>query len=542
MTSRILLLVLAHWCLMAALAGAAGAAPATATGARASTMYERGERIYRLGILPSGKPLRGMMANGAVREGLDAACTSCHRRSGFGIAEGPFVVRPITGPELFQTRAPVAATQRIAHQLGRPARPPYDSGSIGKAIREGIDVNGRAMSELMPRYALDASDMRSLASYLRSLSANRADGVDEAEIHLATVIQPGVSVARRSALLAVLQTFVHDKNAAVRSEPARRRAGAMRMYRAYRTWVLHVWQLHGAESSWPAQLEEHYRRHPVFALVSGIGDQSWAPIHAFSETRQLPCILPIASLPELSLPNFYTVYFSRGVTHEAQGVAHFLGSASTLRKIVQLFRADDPAGLAAASAFRTALPLAAARLTDVVLPDGSAQAALNAAAADGGAAVLWLGRDDLAGLDMPAQGAGGIFLSNMLQADKSAERWHSAVQVSRWDHGARHQLRVKRATDWMAARGITAADEEAQVNALFAITLVGEVLAHMMDSFSREYFVEQVEHNVTTTTVPSMYPRLSLGPDQRFAASEVYIGQIATPVSGSGAGASLDAP
>ena len=61
------------------------------------------------------------------------------------------------------------------------------------------------------------------------------------------------------------------------------------------------------------------------------------------------------------------------------------------------------------------------------------------------------------------------------------------------------------------------------INTHFAIAIAGDALAHMMDSFSREYFVERVEHIMTTTIMPSYFPRLSLGPDQRFASKGVYI-------------------
>ena len=38
-------------------------------------------------------------------------------------------------------------------------------------------------------------------------------------------------------------------------------------YQGYRDWVLDEWELHGAPKEWPAQLEELYRRQPVYAIV-----------------------------------------------------------------------------------------------------------------------------------------------------------------------------------------------------------------------------------------------------------------------------------
>lgn len=508
-----------------ALLAAAGlplAAPAASDGASA------GERIYRSGVLASGQPLKGAAANGVLRQGKDAACIACHRRSGFGIAEGPFVVRPITGADLFQNRAPVAASARIAHQLGKSLRPPYDEAALAATIRTGVDVSGRTMSALMPRYALGDGDMRALVAYLRTLSDAAPAGVDEQQIHLATVIQPQVPAAQRRAMLAVLDAFVQDKNAQVRSELVRRRAGGMRMHRAYRTWVLHRWELSGPEQGWEAQLEQFYRQQPVFALVSGIGDASWAPIGAFSERRELPCILPMTMLPASAPDQFYTVYFSRGVMLEAEGLARRLAVDPQARKLVQVYRAGDPAGVAAAAAFRAALPDAAARLTDRPLGAPAPAGLGEAAGAAQDDLVLWLDAAELARAGA-APAARRLFLSYSMQGAAPPAGWDRAVVVAPWEAGALQAARLRRPLDWLRARGIAGAEAEVQVNALFAIAIAGDALAHIMDSFSREYFVEQVEHIVTTTLLPSMYPRLSLGPDQRFAAKEVYLGAQAPP-------------
>jgi hypothetical protein len=66
------------------------------------------------------------------------------------------------------------------------------------------------------------------------------------------------------------------------------------------------------------------------------------------------------------------------------------------------------------------------------------------------------------------------------------------------------------------------------VDTWFAATVTGEALSHLMDSFSRDYLVETVEHELTTTVLASSYPSLTLGPDQRFASKGVY---IATPAA-----------
>jgi hypothetical protein len=473
-----------------------------------------GQAIYRDGVLGSGAPLAGIGAAGVLRQGREAACIACHRRSGFGIAEGALVVRPITAPDLFHDRPVIAATPRIAHQLGTPRRPAYDAAALAAALRSGVDVTGRSMQTMMPRYALGEADMAALQEYLKSLYAVPDGGVDGSEIHLATVFQPDAAPARRRAVLDVLNAFVRDKNAGVRSELARRKGGAMRMHRSYRSWTLDVWQLTGTADGWPAQLEQFYRRRPVFALVSGIGDLGWQPIQDFSERFHLPCILPLTSLPGTAGPNFYTVYFSRGIALEAEALAGYLGARAPL---TQVFRRDQPASMAAADAFRKAAP-AGMRLRDHALEGPVTAAQWRALSASSDALVLWLGADDLR--DAPARDRPS-WLSATLAGD--APTPGKAGLTYPWELPDVRAPRVRRSTDWLRARDLDGAGLQDRVNAHYAITMVGEALAHLMDSFSRDYFVETIEHDISTTLLSSFYPPLTLGPDQRFASKGVYV-------------------
>lgn len=512
---------LALWC---ALTGAAE----KEAGGDAEADRAVGQRIYRAGILPSGNLMKGMAQAGVLRTGKDAACIACHRRSGFGTAEGPFIIRPITGPDLYQTRVATAANPRIAHQLGKPLRPVYDDASLAKAIRDGVDVTGRRMQGVMPRYALSDSDMAALQTYLKTLFVATAAGVDATEINLATVIQPNVSEAKRRAMLDVLEAFVRDKNAGVRSEESRRTAGTMRMHRAYRKWVLHVWQLDGAQESWGAQLEDYYRRQPVFALVSGLGDGSWQPIHEFSERFEVPCILPMTQQPALGESNFYTVYFSRGISLEADALGKFIGDYHQHQKVIQVYRRDG-IGAVAAAAFRAALPDAKNSLEDRLLPEVAGSDFWRALASKPlTAIVLWLQPDDLSGIEFqPIANSTGllpIYLSATLSDGRMAMPGAARVLMTYpWEVPAVRDPLVARSRHWLDIRKITSAEDAIQVNALFAITVAGDALSHLMDSFSREYFVERVEHNVTTTLMPSFFPLVSLGPDQRFASKGAYI-------------------
>lgn len=82
---------------------------------------------------------------------------------------------------------------------------------------------------------------------------------------------------------------------------------------------------------------------------------------------------------------------------------------------------------------------------------------------------------------------------------------------------------------WLKARKIEQSDQRIQANTYFALTQTGNALMHLVDNFSRDYFVEQIEHGVDNSVATSVYSRLSLGPGQRFAAKSC---SIVEPVAG----------
>ena len=106
------------------------------------------------GTLPSGEPLKGKRQNSTEVEGAAAACETCRRRSGMGSLEGNIVITPITGNYLFATeenRQLALVDPRAAKNVTRP-HAPYTLESLAKAIREGVNVSGKPLSPLMPKY------------------------------------------------------------------------------------------------------------------------------------------------------------------------------------------------------------------------------------------------------------------------------------------------------------------------------------------------------------------------------------------------------
>lgn len=529
----------APFLLAAAFAAVAAFSPLHAGMTDPSTEAGPGMRMYRDGILPSGEKMRAETAGGVTFTGAMAACAKCHRRSGMGSSEGGTRVRPVTGAALYRPEVVFGAGHGRKLPVTTRIYPVYTDETLARAIRDGVDPDGRRFDAAMPRYALSDADLALLIGYLKSLSAAGTPGVTDEVIRFATLVDSRVSPARRNAVTDVLRTFFRDKNAGTRNEAGRARVAPWTDYRklrAYRIWELDVWELSGPEETWEAQLEESYRSKPVFALISGVSAQGWEPVHRFSERRGIPCLFPNTDAPVVSGPGYFTVYFSRGVALEADALARHLGGGpDDLRRgpVVQVYR-DDEVGRAAAGAFRKSLASSGVPdLRDVRLaatgdlPDrifGEAQGDARPATV-----VLWLPGPDVRRLGERPWGAnppGGIYLSSTLAGTAAAAAFGTAngevyvVHPFALPKGKEERDRIR---IWLAARNVPPGDERLQANAFFAAGITGDALDRMLDFFSRDYLLEWVEHMAEESVNPSAYPRMSLGPGQRFGSKGSYI-------------------
>jgi mono/diheme cytochrome c family protein len=464
-------------------------------------------------------------------------CASCHRRSGFGGSEGGVYVPRVTGPALFQPRQPRRADLfRAIYQEPQPRpfasrmrdprlRPAYTEETLAIALREGRDPAGRELDPLMPRYRLSEEEVAHLAGYLENLSAAPSPGVDGQSIHFATVITPGVDPGRRKALLDVLEAYVRWKNAETRHSA--QRLGFSPWYRdefysSYREWKLHIWELLGPAATWPEQLAAYYREQPVFAVLSGLGAGSWRPVHEFCEKTEVPCLFPNTDLPVLS-PGAYSLYLSPGLAVEAQVLARRL--AESPGRIVQVFR-DGEEGRVPARALREALP--AAEIEDRAIPTrkkltrsfwrGLVRETRPAVL------VLWLGPEDAATLEAADVGTVQqlVFSSTLLQGT-SPPLWNKVWLTWPFTLPGKEDPLIYRVRAWMRSRGIERTDERLQLNAWFAMAVADHSLAHLVDHFSRDFFVESVEEETENALSPGVFPALSLGPGQRFASKGSYV-------------------
>ena len=496
-----------------------------------------GEALYRQGVLPSGAPLHALRAGGASLEGSDAACASCHRRSGLGSSEGRISIPPIVGPYLF---APSATS---LEELGVPFvdnarlnREPYSDQTLARAIREGIDPGGRALNYLMPRYPLDDAAMAELIRYLRGMTVAPAPGVTPGVLHFATIVTPDAEPLKRRGMLEVMQRYFLDKNAAVERTRAPTLYSSHRvMFRVARRWQLHVWELTGAPATWHEQLRRHLASEPVFAVIAGLGGKDWEPVQSFCEQQALPCLFPNVEAPAGRAHDFYTVYFSRGVLLEAQLIAHELAAADDVRRVVQVFRAED-VGAQAARALQAAAAGSTQQLVSRVLKASDPAQELAAVVRDAGAddaLVLWLRPQDLQGLPARPQRVRRIWISGEMGGLERAplpSGWRAATRMAYpVDLPGQRAVRVDYALSWFRIRAIPVLAQQVQVDTYVACGLVSETLSHMVDAFARDYLMERIEMALDHRVLTGYYPHLTLAPGQRYASKGGYIVRFSDP-------------
>ena len=513
----------------------AGFAPAGATAPGDA------ERIYRSGILPSGQPLRGVREGGVPIEGRAAACANCHRRSGIGVNEGRITIPPITGKYLLhpgERAIPEAAIQSAGASVVRHER--YNDETLIRAIREGINVDGKPMSYLMPRFALSDADSAALVEYLKSLSSQPVAGVTEDDLHFATIVTPDADPAERSAMLEVLTHFFASKNHFERGHDPPLVSARRIHYRVVRRWQLHVWELSGAPESWEAQLKVHVAAEPVFAVISGLGGRDWAPIHRFCEHQAVPCLFPNVQLPVVAEADFYPLYFSRGVLLEADLIRAELRVSARAPggRVLQIYRRGD-IGESAAQALRNQSGAQAAEWIDRALPAGGAASDVRAALGSvraGDTVVLWLRPDDLRGLPVDPPKSTAVFASGLMAGLENAplpSGWRSATRITYpIDLPTRRAVRLVQPLTWFRTQNIAVVAERIQVDTYVACQVLSEAVGHSFGDLVPDYLIEQIENMVSLKLFDGFYPRLGLAPGQRFASKGGYLVRLQAPGQG----------
>jgi hypothetical protein len=529
--------------------------------------FRLGERMYREGILPSGEPVNALVKGDVSVPGTAFTCVSCHLRGGLGSFEGGVYTPPTNGAKLFKPfqvysspkneAMPLKPTQvteqNLKYYQAHLLRPVYTDKSLADALRDGIDSAGRTMNDIMPRYLLEKEDMTLLVSYLKSLSSEFSPGVSDETIRFATIITDDVSPEERNAMLAPLDNFIRNKNLtnfrdpqarfASRSTGARSRTMAditlMSPGIGLRKLSLSRWELKGPPETWRSQLEEYNRKEPVFAILGGISNREWQPIHQFCEDNHIPNIFPITDYPVISQTDWYTLYFSKGYYQEGEAAARFLNGKDEVqgKPVLQIVR-DTREGRILSRGFQetwrdfgqkapvTVMLKAGETLTAELLRQELAQK-------KPAALVLWDGPESLKTLEMLAAGK-----------DRPATVLVSSSFLGRSMFSLNKQVRDF--TYMTYPYGITQLPEEkspylmvglkkfnAEANTVvttrisqqsYILTLILDMaLWDMKDNFYRNNLLDVIGM-IMDQDVP-LYERLSFGPGQRYASKGCYIAQ-----------------
>ncbi len=117
-----------------------------------------GERIFDTGIGTSGQPL---VRTGGAGMMMTSGCASCHGYDGLGRAMMMFTTPNITYANLTDPAGMVDPDGTRG--------PTYTEELIRRAVTQGIDADGSALSTMMPRWQLSDDDWSDLLLFLKSL-------------------------------------------------------------------------------------------------------------------------------------------------------------------------------------------------------------------------------------------------------------------------------------------------------------------------------------------------------------------------------------
>ncbi len=505
-----------------------------------------GERMYREGILPSGQPLTAMVKGDIPMAGDQFTCANCHQRSGFGSLEGTIRTPPINSAQLYtplsKFKGVPLSRRSSANRQTELYRPAYTDDTLARAMRTGQDPAGRQMSTTMPIYFLSDRDMNILVFYLKNLSTGNEAGVTDTALRFATVITDEVNKADREAMLAPLRYYI-DNWSISRNTERSARAGAFVQEgeaRELRKLSLAVWDLKGPAETWRAQLEEYYRKEPVFALLGGITTGEWAPVHKFCEDHKVPTIFPITDFPVISGAGGLTFYLSKGLYQEGEAAARFLHRKEDLPKevsIVQVFR-NDRAGRVLSKAFEetwTGLGHAAPE-NRIVAGEASPPAGFWKKLGEKSkhrVVLLWLDAVAFPGLDSLARSRSMpdlVIASSSLLGGRLyslPEKQRQSVYLT-YPYSFPQESRVYKANIETALKrnNITISNPDITFKMYSLFSILTGPLSRMRMFVYRDYFIELLEATPDLSVTPVTYPRLSFGTGQRYASKGCYIVQL----------------
>jgi mono/diheme cytochrome c family protein len=485
-----------------------------------------GRQIYRQGRLAGGKPVEAFVMGDMKVLGTQFICMNCHGRRGMGGAEGKTFTLAVNPAALFSPRKGI--------YLERAA---YTDESLAGVLRTGKRTDGKKLSSAMPMYRLPESEMSALIAYLKTLSGSFSPGLTEDAIHFATVISDQSAPEAVKAMRLVLEKFFQDKNSRTRYEGKRQKYGPFYQHyriKAYRDWALHIWQLHGSRESWQDQLANYYTQQPVFAMVSGMVDGAWAPVHEFCEQYEIPCLLPNTDVPGgVGSEDFYTMYFSEGLGLEARVIASAIKAKKTTSRVVQVFRAAHSGSFGADVVRRVLDPKVGVTVSDWVLASGEKfgwkELSRRIRITDADSVILWLPSKELENggqVENEALPGPMYFSSSLLGSFFVGFPAIPGKQVKLahpFNSPKNQEVAFKRLQLWLDSKKSFSGSRRVLGQTYYACMILGKGLAHIKNHFYRDYLLDALDHGNAKAMFSINYPRLSYGPGQRYLAKGAYI-------------------
>jgi hypothetical protein len=527
------------------------AADLPATELSKADIMRLGERMYREGILPSGKVMDAFIRGDVKVDSSAFSCSSCHLRAGLGSVEGGVVTPPTTGNKLYQPYRRPPSLDNIPDLAGRIVyaktvleRPAYTRETLATALRYGTDPVGQIFNDVMPRYPLSDRDIAILIRYLEYLSADPSPGASSTEFRFATIISDDVSPGERQALLEPLQAIIAQKNQQLALYNDFKKFGYVPtadMKYAFRQATLDIWELKGPAETWQSQLAFYNSKKPVFAVLGGISNSDWRPVHDFCEAERLPCLFPITDFPPLSEAGWYTYYFDKGYAQEGEGAARYLHRLESLpagAKILQVVQ-DSRTGRALAAGFQNSWrelerpPVTTVTMTTEQLRDqkGLANLLKNQKPA---VVLLWVDAEllpNLPGLIAQIDNSAPVFVSSGYLGKKTAAipeavrnrifityPYRLTPYVGPKTGGIQSSAPIVSSSKDFGDRRIASRT----ISALQQATLRG--LSQLQDSLQRDNLLDIM--SMQMDLVVKDYERLSFGPGQRFVSKGCYIIQL----------------
>lgn len=479
------------------------------------------------------------------------SCSSCHLRAGLGSFEGGVVTPPTTGSKLYKPYRRPPSLGDTPDRVGRyiyartvQERPAYTRESLATSLRFGTDPAGQVFNDVMPRYPLNDRDMSIMIAYLEHLSSEASPGATPEEFSFATIISDDVSQEDRQALLGPLQSFIDEKNQQLELYRKFIQSGyvpTLDMKDSFRKASLDIWELKGPSGTWQAQLSSYYRTRPVFAVLGGISNQEWRPVHDFCEAERLPCLFPITDFPVVSDNAWYTYYFNKGLYQEGEAVGRYLSGQESVTagtSVLQVVQ-DSPAGRALQAGFQKGLnPLQPPVLTTVTRTADQLRdrAALASLLTQFRPEVLLLWTDaglitHLPDLTERMGEKGSIFVSSGYLGKKTtviAESVRSRVFISypyRLSPYVGGRDGVRDANIPMLSRAGEIGDRRVASRTTTMLTLaLTRGLNLIYDNLYRDHLLDVM--SMQMDLIVRDYERLSFGPGQRYASKGCYIIQL----------------